>query len=255
MMGKKVILALAIGVILGVTGIYVCAEEARVDMSERLNDAVLEYGKTRYRQRKRLTTLLFLGVASGAPGDEDETVEFLMMIAVDDARKRITPIRLDPGVADGSEAGENSAVLPSEEEDAEKLRCERVLSAVNALLPETLAEYYLALDEEGLCVLDGQTADSAGFEERARAIARQMEQVSTREASALLSDLSDYICTNMKSGALMNVVDKADRYEIADALDMAGLAPQQTEGGAASDADETEWMEAIIDVFYEESPW
>lgn len=214
-----------------------------VDISSRLDDTVLEYEGVRYRHRNRLTSLVFIGLENAPEGaGAEKTPAIIALIVVDDDEKRITPIFPDEGLSLKLNAKVELIDVTNDKEHDEIL-CETMLSAVNKYLGDDLIEYYVALDEEGLTILDGKDAGSAPFRERVSMLKDTFAATGANEASRMLSDLGPYMCSNVKSGLMMKILDKADRYDIAERVTLF------------ADDDDPAVTESIINIFYEESPW
>jgi len=237
------------------------AETVRGDLSERFgSEVVLTYQDTEYQVRKRLTNVLFLGTELNEETQRYETV-MMIVLSIDDNQKLITPIMLDCAkecvsteeneeIAEVRTLGE---VISQYEEVKEG--AEAVVNEVNALLPDVLIKDYLALDLAGLTLLDGRT--DAEYEERMRSIATQFTDISTGDINRLLEELSPYLTTEMKSGGLMKVVDKTERY---DRKSMLRLCVQeellQNNPRLTLWTDEV-WLGTIIETFLEKKslPW
>ena len=247
------------------------AETERGDLSARFGgEVVLTHQDTEYQVRKRLTNVLFMGMELDEETQKYEAV-MLILLSLDDNQKLMTPIMLDcmkecvsaaedvsaENVLDEEALTEENATLGtviSRYEDV-KEGAEALVSEVNALLPDALIEDYLALDLAGLKLLDGR--EDAEYEARMRAIASQFTDVSNGDINRLLEELSPYLITDMKSGALMKVVDKSERYERKSMLRLC-LSEETVQSNPKLTlwTDEV-WTDTIIETFLEEKslPW
>ncbi len=237
------------------------AETERGDLSARFGgDVVLTHQDTEYCVRKRLTNVLFMGMELNADTQAYETV-MMIVLSIDDNQKLITPIMLDCTrecvIAEDAENAEETVTLGtviSRYEDVQA-GAEAVVGVVNALLPDALIEDYLALDLAGLTLLDGR--EDAQYEARMRAIASQFGDISTGDINRLLEELSPYLTTDMKSGAMMKVVDKTDRYERKNMLRLCMEEERLSEDPRLVLWTDEVWLNTIIETFLEENglPW
>lgn len=235
------------------------------DLSERFGDVVaLEYNDVTYRIRNRITVALMMGTV-GDPTDEAGTdyAEMMYLLVIDDDQKIYTPIRIRSTAWvdwEGSElwpeAGEVQLralySMGADEEDS----CSLILQKLNEILGDELIESYAALDLDRLTVIDG-IEPSGGYveeeyKERLRAIKAKAEASSTDEINGMFNALSGYIVTDMKSGALMKIVDKLDRYEGQPTIPLPVVEETLEDGQARTTIDEEAVLPAVLDVFYEE---
>ena len=238
------------------------AETDRGDLSQRFgSETVLTHQETEYRQRKRMTNVLFMGLEKN---EEEQTYETVMMIvlAIDDNRKLITPIMLDCTREIDSLSEEETRVtlgtVISSCEDVKEGALQTV-EALNTMFPAATITDYIALDLAGLSLMDGK--NDADYESRMRAIAGRYTDFSVGDMNKLLEELSPYLTTDMKSGAMMKVVDKTDRYERKSTLRLS-MQVELNADGIAEDSrltlwtDEV-WLDTMIETFLEENstPW
>lgn len=237
----------------------------RGNLSERFGDiAALEYNGVTYRVRNRITVALMMGTV-GEPTDEagSDYAEMMYLLVIDDDQKIYTPIRISSDVWvdwEGSElwpeAGEVQLralySMGADENDG----CSLILQKLNEILGEELVENYAALDLGRLTVIDGiEPSDGyveAEYKERLRAIKAKAEASTTDEINGMFNALSGYIVTDMKSGALMKIVDKLDRYEGQPTIPLPVLEENMEDGQVRLAVDEDAVLPAVLDVFYEE---
>ena len=197
------------------------AEQEYVDLNERFSEQITyEYaGETYYLKERVKTTLVLCANVPEDPQAGAGSVELLVILPVDDDSKLIRPIQFSPDMLvswlEGEEQEKTFRQLFEETENAQA-GCERMVEVLNALFPTAVVEQYAMLDMRGLPVLDGLENDgnnTAGEEliERLRAIKHEVEQ-GNKNVNTMINDLSGYIVTDMNSGAMMKVADKAERY-------------------------------------------
>lgn len=225
------------------------AETERGDLNARFSDEItVTYEDTSYRLKSRITTVLFAGFAAGDDGTY--VPEVLVLLTVDDNAKLMTPICLDSALL--------TEYTPIPMNDAVEfidtagigVRCEELLSAVNMLLPAELAEHYVALDLASLRLLDG--LDTPDYLDRMRAIKDRIEQTSSEQLDDIFDRMSGQIVSDLKSGGLIKIADKAERY---DRVSMVRFV-EQTDPEKPDDREMAYSPEAMlefsIDVFFEE---
>jgi len=225
------------------------AETERGDLNARFSDEItVTYADTSYRLKSRITTVMFAGFAAGDDGTY--VPEVLVLLTVDDNEKLMTPIWLDsallteytPIPVDGT-----AEFIDTEDID---VRCEELLGAVNSLLPAELAEHYVALDLASLRLLDG--LDTPDYLDRMRAIKERVEQTDSEQLDDIFDKMSGQIVSDMKSGGLIKIADKAERY---DRVKMVRFV-EQTDPEKPDDSEVVYSPEAMlefsIDVFFEE---
>ena len=246
------------------------AETERGDLSVRFGgETVLTHQETEYRVRKRLTNVLFMGMELDEETQKYETV-MLILLSIDDNLKMVTPIMLDcTKECVSAEEAVQTEVLTEEVPENEvvtlgavvsryedvKEGAQALVNEVNALLPDALIEDYLALDLAGLTLLDG--LEGTEYEARMRAVASQFTSVSAGDVNRLLEELSPYLTTDMKSGALMKVVDKSERYERKSMLRLCLTEETVQNNPKLTLWTDELWTNTIIETFLEEKslPW
>ena len=237
-------LMLTLGLLLGAA----MGESARGDLSERFADVPhIDYGGTTYYLRDRVTTLMVTGVLP----DEEGTprTDYVAVFVIDDNEKRITPIYIDGQTLVEVEGN----TLPVREvyalgEDPEE-NCLRMLAAVNGLLGGELIEDYMAVDLEGITAVAAFSQLEGNTRERLHLLRLVLENIPSKQLNQMYGEISDYLITDMKSGAVMRVLDKTDRYEIAETADLPVL-PAETEGEPLT-PDSEKILELVIAVFYD----
>ena len=250
--------------------VFICAcllagtafgETERGDLSDRFSEIPrIEYNGASYSLRSRITTVLLMGVARDEALGRDVS-DFTALVVLDDNAKRIMPVRLDGNLMVELEGAE----LPLREvyaqgEDQEE-NCLRMVDAVNALLGEALIDDYFAFEVEGASAVDGYVPVEGNTEEQLRALKAVLEEKSLDELSEQYAQLSDYIITDMKSGAVMKIADKSERYERLHSVPLPTLAEgaqdvsAEAQGNAYLRADAQAILPLLVDLFYEEDKW
>lgn len=259
-MKKLCRLLLVIGCILCLTGTLAAAETARGDLSDRFSEPTIEYQGVTYRVKNRLSTMVFLFV--------DETVEpqeqILLMgiIAVDDDQKRLVPFYVDSHTEIAGEDGQPQClfeIYASGEDDEQK--CLQLVEALNTLFPLKVLESYMAVKVEGLDLLDGGAPETDADADRQAALKQRLKRIKATAAGASSNDImsqfsamSEYLVTDMKTGAVAKIADKANRYEISPSSVLPGEMLEE-EQGMVYRIDEEELLPLVIDAFYEEKIW
>ena len=230
------------------------AEETYVNLDERFGDVpTYEYeGKTYYMKDRVKTTLIMCANLDEYETEGVGSAELIILLAIDDDSKRVLPIQLDGDMivswVEGAPEGITLNELFAAKTDAAEGTL-AMLDAMNALYPSAVINDYAVLDLEGLPLLDGventeENTSGDGLMERLRTIKGTVEQSSTSEMNDMLDSMSEYIVTNMKSGAMMKVVDKTDRYDRSSRVPFPVLGQEEAE--AASEAEEAEATEAPV---------
>lgn len=131
----------------------------------------LDYNGARYRLKTRLTTILLAGIdhaAQDAPLSMDHRnggqADFLLLLAMDDAAKTITPIQIDRDTMTeitilnvlGEVSGARNAqiCLSHSFGDGAQYSCELMASAVETLLMGTPVKHYFALNMDGIAAFN-----------------------------------------------------------------------------------------------------
>ena len=224
-------------------------EPARGDLAERFADIPrMEYGGETYYLRGRLTAVMAAGVLPDAE-DGAPRADFVAVFAIDDNEKRITPIRIDGEtlIALGGET------LPLREafapDEAPEENCRRLLAAVNGLLGGELVADYVIVDLDGIAAVDEFSHIAGDARERLRQLRLALEGTPAKRLYGLYGEMGEYLITNMKSGAVMRVLDKSERYEIAETADLPVLPARNA--GDPPEPDMEGIQKLVIDVFYD----
>lgn len=219
------------------------AAEDYVDLSDRFSDVVtFEYEDQTYYLKERVTTVL--AACINADPQDGATLELLLLLAVNDNAKTATLLQLDGAMpADWLEGESRSLNEIFSAEDGLNAGCERMVSVLNGLFPSEIISGYIALDEAGLPLLDGIENDDENVTgdalvERLRAIKNGASDASTSELNDMLASLGDYIVTDMKSGALMKIVDKMDRYDVGHRIPMPVVGAEEPQAGSGEEPEE-----------------
>lgn len=236
-------------------------ETVRGDLSERFDSISekYEYNGVTYRQRKRTNAVLAMAIDTNEEGMK--LVRFARLLVVDDANKVFSMMNIPENTliqVDGDAEGE---IWQMRFSDVYQLsgtpeeNCERLCAAVNRMLEMELVEDYLAFDLEGGMLLNGGEALQGTTREKLHALEVIADQMSLDEFNDRYSQLADYIITNMKSGAVMKIVDKADRYERAETVELPGQDTEAQNAICVFAPDAEKLEEEKIALFYEEDPW
>lgn len=239
--------------------------DVQSDLENRFNDVpTLEYNGVTYRLKNRLTSVLILGTALETEGAEIGVprAEFVAMLVVDDNARTITPIQIDclaPVSVEGMEAAETMRTLFSRNED-QKASADILRQGMNGLMSEEILEHYLTLDIDSLESYDAVSAPEenetpkAVMKRRLKALLAQAESASSDELNDMFVSMSDHILTDMKTGAIMKIIDKTDRYEVTDSVYVPGSYVLENEQ-EVFDVDEAGFLDIIVNTFYEEKIW
>lgn len=273
----KRILSFLIALFLALSPCALAEENAQADLQARFGgQATLQYNGTSYAVKKRNTTMM-IGVC------EDGQLQLCYLLAVDDNLSRIVPIRLDIGAAGEAFGGKTLSMIYQQNippEDASisqaDANAQRLLAAVNALFPEPLIESYLLLNAEGLALLDGGPAPDPELsaaennKNRIKAIAKTAMNATSSQQMDMVDQISAYLVTDVKTGALVKIADKANRYEVVDTLWFPGMhvqqaAPETAEGELPVPCDvlqvtpytldQEALMQMLVEYFYDETAW
>lgn len=229
--------------------------EDYVDLNERFSGVTtFERDGATYYLKERLTTVLAacVGVdAQGAP-----RLELTVLLTADDNAKTVTLWQLDGGMrAEWPEGAESlNAVLASGATPGEGLA--RVAAAVDGLFPAPVIDGYIALDVQGLPLLDGVENDGVNTSgdalvNRLRAIRDGASGASVNALSGMLTSLGDHVMTDMKSGALMKIADKADRYEVGHRIPLPVVGAED-----APELDADAFAALMLETFFnDQSMW
>ena len=238
-------LALALALSAGATS----AGPGRGDLTARFADVPrAERDGATYYLRGRVTTVMVTGVMPDAETGLPAT-DFVALFAIDDDAKRITPIYID-GDTIVSVEGES---LPMGKvyglgEDSQR-NCLRMLDAVNRLLGHELIESYMAVDLEGITEIAEFSALRGDTRERLHLLRLAMQNIPSKQLNRMYGAISAYLTTDMKSGEVMRMIDKTDRYEIAATVDLPVLPAQTEDEPPVPDA--ARISELVLDLFFE----
>lgn len=270
---KRIITAILILLLL--FSLPASAENAAADLQARFGGAdALQYQGKSYVPKNRSSTMMVAICEKGQ-------LQLLFLISVDDDAKRIVPVSLD--ILTAIEEFDNNTLYyiynhgsyPADasitREDAD---AQRLLEAVNSLFPQPLVENYLVLNVEGLDQLDGGAnpdpalTPAENTKIRLKALAKSAMGASSSQQMDIADALSGYLDTDVKTGAMMKIMDKAQRYEILPtqtipgtpfqpeaAEDTGGDVPMDTPRNLPIALDESLLLALTVEYFYEENPW
>ena len=200
------------------------AETVRGDLTARFaGKPTMELDGETLTLRGRVTTALLVGMI---PREEGREAYLIALVAEDDNRKLVSPVWLEGGAA--AEAFEAA-------EDAET-GCRVAIEALQGAMPGVEIDYFVCLNLQGIS--EGEEMDEQRLRERVSALRAEIETASSAEIQALYKQMEPYIVTDMKSGAMMKFLDKADRYERRESVHL-------------DERDETAARRLMADVFYE----
>lgn len=268
-MAFRHIVALVLVAVLAI-GAIALAETDYIDLNDRFDNVLTyDYNGHTYYQKSRMTTMLAVAynqeeasVEAGIIGDP----ELILLVIVDDNAKTVLPLQISATtVVDWMDAAGQEAGIPEGislrdlfgmEADIEAGTI-ALMNALNGMFPADFIEDYLAFDLNGLTVIDGIANDGSNnvgdaLMQRLHVIKATVEE--SAEATKLLSALSDYITSDMKSGALMKIADKVDRYDVATRMQLPALETAAEDESVHLDRSAfDEWM--VASFFDAESMW
>ena len=255
-MSKKLLgILLALLLVLSVQA--ACAETVRGDLSERFSDIPkIEYEGQSYSLKSRITTVLAMGIGEDEAGNPRTDVNF--MLVVDDDAKTFSVIEI-PADTLVQVIREDGTPWNMRFQDVYALGAEpdaggvKAVEILNNVLGEVRVEHYLAFDAEGAAVLDIELASIEDTKERLKAMMTLLEEMDSDQLNDTYKLLGDYIITDMKSGAVMKVIDKMDRYEVLPRILLPGARYNANDGGTLYVADENEILKFRVSAFYEAS--
>ncbi|MDO5378773.1 MAG: LCP family protein [Clostridia bacterium] len=144
--------------------------ETRGDYRQRYAyDTLVEYDGVSYRERKNLTTILLMGIdrASGVESSSYRNggqADFLRLLVIDSAQKRVSQIQIDRdtmtpitvlGVLGNQSGIRTSQICLSHGfGDGKEQSCELTANAVSNLLFGTAIDFYIAMNLDGISVLN-----------------------------------------------------------------------------------------------------
>lgn len=235
--------------------------ETMGDLASPLNEGVVERDGVAYRLRKRLSSTMIVCTESV----EDAAVPgFICILVTEDNEKVISNIYLDTRVLTKDEI----PVTLSEKfvdvltgTDA-KTAGAALKESVNNLIGEPLVEDYLVFDIAGLDTIeDLPECDVTGLDLISSMKARLKNAKSYAESlpsdgiTDLISAMSPYLSTEMKSGALIKIADKAERYQINPSIHLDVNPVVDMAGEEYISLDGNILYEALFNIFYEVNPY
>lgn len=230
------------------------------DLDARFSDvSKLEYNDVTYYMNNRMTTVLVMCAAKNAENDAVmDAPQLIVFLVIDDDAKYVYPLMLDRNTVQDWVEDETAGVSLAESfalgEDVEAGSL-ALVEVVNGLFPEPVIEHYAVFDAAGLTVLDGIENNEENIVQdvlldRMRAVKAEYEAMPMADYQDLFSEMSDYITTDMKSGAMMKVIDKCDRY---DRDHLAPLPMVEDEAGTVC-IDKELLLQKIVDIYYNDEP-
>lgn len=236
------------------------AETERGNLEERFEDILkIEYEGVSYQQRGRLTTVLGMGIAENEQGVRQ--ADYAVILVVDDNQKIMSAVEIAPEtivqVPSGTEGEEwnmcfsDVYALGGDPDE----NCLRMLEEANKVLGLELVEHYMAFDMEGVKVIGGEEMAQGDTKTQLKALKDMLMGMSSDQLNETYALLGDYIITDLKSGAAVKIIDKADRYEILPTMDLPGIEVDAGESGIVISPDAGGILKLVVDVFFEESVW
>lgn len=204
------------------TGVFA---ESYVNLDERFGDIPhIEFEGSTYYMNDRLTgTLVMIADLEGSPSAETGlgTPVFIAFLVLDDDAKLNHVFQIDANTLASwreDECGEQSISESFSRQTDVKAGCTLVMEILNDLFPHPVIDDYVLLDAAGLPVLDGmenteENTSGDGLIERLRSINADMQGKESGDYEQLISDLGPYTHTELKSGPMMKIIDKVERYE------------------------------------------
>ena len=223
-------------------------ESERGNLEDRFaNVPRVEYRGETYYLRSRTSALMVTGVlpdeTSGLP-----CTDFVAVFVIDDNRNLITPLYIDGWTI--VEVEGNSIPLRDVyalgEDPTEN--CLRLQTAVQGLLGGELIANYMAIDLEGIKVIAEFSALEGSTRERLHLLRMALERIPSKQLNEMYGVISAYLTTDMKSGEVMRVLDKTDRYEVADTVDLPTLPEEE---GDPLVPDRSQILGIVLDVFFD----
>jgi len=200
-------------------------------------------------------------MAIDADANGAKSANFARLLAVDDAQKTFTMLDIPADALVQVESDDGNDLwymrygdvfaLDAEPED----KCQRLLNAVNRLFGHELVEDYIAFDLEGAPVLTGGEELVGTTREKLHVLREIVDEMTTEELNDTYAQLGDHIITGMKSGAVMKIIDKADRYERLETILYPGYTVPTTNNGPVQVADAQRLKALMLELFFEESIW
>ena len=222
-------------------------ESGRGDLEERFDDVPrMEYDGKTYYLRDRMTTILVAGILPDEVGVP--RTDFAALFAIDDNEKRITPIYINGATmveVEGHRLPLREVYALGEDPDENLLR---MAAAVNGVLGVELIDDYMGVDLDGISAVTELGRIEGDARQRLHLLRLALEAMPSKQLNELYGALSEYLVTDMKSGAVMRALDKSERYEVADTADL----PVISRDGELL-PDEAAVRELTAGVFYEDS--
>lgn len=218
----------------------------------------IEYAGETWTLKNRITSILVLGAAKEV--DKDETAQMKMELAyivvIDDDAKTITPIEIENTVPIHMTGRKTLLRDVTAASDIFEMDDEELLDGINALLPdEGLVEHYFILNLDDLEAYDGEGAAMDDrqdvLKQRVKNFIVYAEGLSTHDQADLLAQLSESIASDLKSGAIVKIADKAERYEIMSTVHISGEHTVDQNGQEWTVVDEQKLLEVVILTFFE----
>lgn len=254
---RKKLLGMLLVLLLVLSAASAYAETVRGDLSERFNDIPkIEYEGQTYALKNRITTVLAMGIGKDESGNPRTDVNFMLVVDDDAKTFSVMEIPVDTLVQVIREDGTpwnmrfQDVYAAGTDSDDGGLKA---VETLNAVLGEARVEHYLAFDAEGAAVLDIQLASIKDTKERLKAMMTLVEEMDSDQLNDTYKLLGDYIITDMKSGAVMKIIDKMDRYEVLPRIKLPGAQYNANDGGTLYVADENGILKFRVNAFYEVS--
>ena len=234
------------------------AETERGNLEERFSNLLkIEHEGISYQLRGRLTTVLGMGITTNEQGAR--CADYAMVLVVDDNQKIMTAIEIAPNTLVQVTSGADGSTWNMRFDDVFALAqdphesCLNMVGLVNQMLGQKLVDHYMAFDMEGVKVIGGEEMAQGTTKSQLKALKDVLMEKSTDELNDTYALLGDYIITDLKSGAAVKIVDKADRYEVLPTLQLPGVETDAGEAGIIITPDAGEIEKLVIGTFFEES--
>lgn len=254
---RKRLMKICLSLLLALSVLSTCAgaETVRGDLSERFSGIPrIEYEGQTYALKNRITTVLAMGIGKDEAGKARVDVNFVLIID-DDAKtfsvieipsETLVQVSLEDGTPWNMRFRDVYAMCEDRDAGGAKM-----VEAMNTVLGEDRVEHYLAFDAEGAAVLDASLAEIEYTKERLKAMMALVEEMDSDQMNDTYKLLGDYIITDMKSGAVMKVIDKMDRYEVLPRIMLPGAQHNANDGGTLYVPDVNEILKLRVSAFYE----
>lgn len=254
-MRRRLLICLTLLLALFLSAGCASAETVRGDLTERFSDIPrIEYEGQSYALKNRITTVLAMGIGADEEGKPRADVNFMLIVDDDAKTFSVVEIPSDTLVQISREDGtpwnmrfqEVYGLGADPDEGGLKM-----LEALNSILEEERVEHYLAFDAAGAVVLDKELASIEDTKERLKAMKTLVEEMDSNQLNDTYKLLGDYIITDMKSGAVMKVIDKMDRYDVLPRITLPGAQYNANDGGTVYIHDTNEILKLRVSAFYE----